>query len=244
MAAETSFNFFCSAVSTCIDAMNFQQSSSAALAQQAKTKVATATAVPASPYGTLYVLRGVVGCGKTTYAQELARLAREASRYYVVEGTDKYLLQGMALKQANAALAGALRQAQSVKAANKIVILETCSEYFDSRNVLGVNFSGWHVVEVWVNFNRRLLRQYLAWTLRNVVSRNDALLTVSRSSLPTCIRTHLAKARAYYGRSTPALAFETCPLEPLLKTLKVAADEYQKHLDENKAQYAPKLVCE
>jgi predicted RNA-binding protein YlxR (DUF448 family) len=220
--------------------MNFAQSSKAALAQQRANAKPPAPAVP-NPYGTLYVLRGVVGCGKTTYANELCRFANLQGRFCVAESTDKYILRGMSVNQANAALAQALREIQRKTASNKIVVLETCSATFDSHNVVGVNFSRWRVIEIWVNLNRRLLQQYLAWTLRNVVQRSNALLCVSRSTLPICIRTHSAKARAIFG-ITQALAVETCPLSNLLQTLKPAADEYQAYLQAHKEQFAPKLL--
>ena len=50
--------------------------------------------------GTLIVMRGVVGAGKTTISTELQRQIEERNYYCINEGTDKYCKTGMNVKDA------------------------------------------------------------------------------------------------------------------------------------------------
>jgi hypothetical protein len=224
-----------------LSSMSSSSSSSTIVKEAAQASKPFANAVTST--GTFYLLQGVVGAGKTPYAKELQRLAAQQNRYCVVEGMDKHVMQGLPFKDAAAHVTRALLEAQQSTEPNKIVVLDTCGENFKPKDVFGVDFSGWKIVKVWVNLDRRLLRQYLAWSLRNVVRRgkDDAVLTPGKATLATCIQVHLRKTKAHFGKKTEPLAPDSTALEPLLQQLQPYADEYDKHLAANKDQYAATL---
>jgi hypothetical protein len=129
-------------------------------------------------------------------------------------------------------------------AKNKMVVIDTCNEYFNKTNVFGVDFSSWNIVEVWVNCDKGQLTAYLAWSLRNVVRRqyNDSVLTPGKAGLNVCISVHLKKARALFGNKISELARETTSLNVLLTQLDPLATDYDQYLAANKDLYAAKLV--
>ena len=66
---------------------------------------------------------------------------------------------------------------QLQKAANTpgkcITIIDTCGE-FKNPNPFEVNFTDWKISEIYPNLDRSNLMGYLAWTLRNVLSRGPS----------------------------------------------------------------------
>lgn len=194
--------------------------------------------------GTLVVLCGTVGCGKSTFAAKLQRLEEAAGKYCLVTGSDKFVAQGVSMgPPAVARVKQELTDAQfASNAAGKIVIIDACNEHFQKNNVFGVDFSNWRIERVWVNLDRARLSQYLAWSLRNVAQRkaHEAVLTPGTAGLAVCIKVHLKKARALFGNKTAPIAPEHISLDALVQQISPEADEYLRYLQSNEEKYAPK----
>jgi hypothetical protein len=245
-ASQLCTDKYASGVSSHVVPINLAAPAAASSSSTARASSAAASAT--KPFaqgtpGTLYVLQGVVGSGKTTYAKDVERQATAKGHSCIVEGVDKYVFQGMSFPEAIGRVTRALIEAQQSTEANKIVIIDTCGENFNVKKVFDVDFSNWNVVKVWVNLDRKRLRQYLAWSLRNVVRRgtDDAVLTPGRASLGKCIDVHLRKAKAHFGKQTAPLAPNTISQDALLQQLENDANEYEKFLADNKETYAAKL---
>ena len=123
----------------------------------------------------------------------------------------------------------------------KMVIIDTCGERSNIRDVFGVDFSSWTVRNIFVNYDSNQQTKYLAWSLRNVIMRdtNSAVLTVGKTSLPVCIEVHYKKASSLFNNVRP-FNKDTNMVE-LLGKLESDANDYAKYLEANSNIYDPKL---
>jgi hypothetical protein len=198
----------------------------------------TSTSSTSSDSQILVILKGTVGSGKTTYANKLQKIAQDAGYQCIIEGTDKYIIRGTQMKQAINTIKNNLQTICNSPDAKKIVIIDTCGERSNINDVFGVNFNGWTIKEIFVNYDSTQQDKYLAWSLRNVIRRqeNDAVLTVGKSSLPTCIAVHLKKAMALFKNVNPIIP-ETINLNDALAKLSENADFYDKYLEKNESTF-------
>ena len=193
--------------------------------------------------GRLIVLIGVVGCGKTTLAKAIKEIADRENRHCVIEGTDKYCMQGLSMQSAISTVATAIRNLVNSSTKDKTLILDVCNERFDARDVFGVDLSSWKIEKIEVNLDRSMIPQYLDWSLRNVLQRgeDDSYLNPSRSGLAICIKVHGRKAKSFFGAQAGTLMQENTPKEKALARVQSGAEAYQKMLDANKQKFAAKF---
>ena len=85
---------------------------------------------------------------------------------------------------------------------DKVIIVDTCGERDYGKFIFGVNVTNWKFVTVYVNLDRSDVAGYLAWSLRNVLTRgefgpNDTFwLTVATSSVEKCKNIHRKKTNS------------------------------------------------
>ena len=150
-------------------------------------------------------------------------IAESAGKQCFVEGSDKYVMQGFGFgAPAAAQVKDALQKAIASTEKNKIVVIDGCNEKFQKNNVYGVDFSKWRIETVWVNCDRKQLKLYLAWSLRNVLrrGRDDSVLTPGKLGYATCLEVHTKKARSLFGKQVPDVAGSSFSVEDTLNFLK------------------------
>jgi hypothetical protein len=189
----------------------------------------------------LVFLKGTVGCGKSTYAKKLQKLAQDKGYDCVIEGTDQYAIRGIAMKTIIGTIKRNLNGIMRKPGSKKMVIIDTCGERANQHDVFGVDFTSWLVKNIFVNYDEKQQTKYLAWSLRNVVQRgqNDAVLTVGKASLPICLDVHHKKAASLFQGVTKS--YSNIGLDDLIVQLNPMANEYAQYLEANKAQYEPSL---
>lgn len=190
--------------------------------------------------GILIVMKGVVGCGKTTFSEKLKTLIETAGGYCVIEGVDKYCKTGVHISQAVNCVKDVLHITKNLNHDKKVIIIDTCGEksgpnvdiYFD------INFAGWKKFIVWPNkINGREI-EYLNWSLLNVLQRGPVTATSNywlnpdKASVSTCIDIHKKKAWALFGKKIQLPAVSTFDTKDLaIAKLKDKADAYQTLLN-------------
>ena len=169
----------------------------------------------------------------------MKEIAERENRHCIVEGTDKYCMQGLSMPNALNAVNSAIVNACNLQAKDKTIILDVCNERFNAADVFGVNLSSWNIQKIYVNLDRTMLRQYLAWSLCNVLRRgeNDSFLNPPKSSVATCIKIHLRKAKNLFGQNTQELVSENTTLQKALSILEKDANAYQMMLDQNRDKF-------
>src|SRR3989338_8572206 len=188
--------------------------------------------------GKLIVMKGVVGCGKSTLSEKIRERVTQRGGKCWVEGTDKYCQHGEPFGSAKSKVYSSLLEAMQDSSDDKVIVLDTCGDSFKKQDVFGHNLSHWKIINVWPNLkDRRRIREYLAWSLRNVLQRQhpgtdgNYYLSPVGSDLKTCISVHLAKTRKLFGKGTTAILSEFTPsVEIALQMLKESADTYQTYL--------------
>lgn len=190
--------------------------------------------------GTLIVLRGVVGCGKTTISQKISDYCKTNNIHCIVEGMDKYLQKGYNFKQAGDVIKANILSLNDVRDKRIVVIIDTCGEKHQPNNVFGVNFKAakWNIIKHTPNFNEGIdnLKQYLSWSLRNVLQRKihspetSYYLNPVSAGLATCIKVHKQKATSLFVKKYvkyPELLLEnTFSVENAIAQLNPEADVY------------------
>ena len=186
--------------------------------------------------GTLVILKGVVGCGKSTTAQKIYEnvLARGGVCY--VEGTDKYCKTGVMTRDAVTMVNQQLFKIEEEKNNDMVVVIDTCGEQtgHSVRSIFGLDFSGWKRVDVWPNYYNYDLAGYFAWSLRNVLMRrkprdnDNHYLNPETAGVHTCIDVHRKKARALFPNNYAVWQFSGATIE----NLEAQANEYAKLVTE------------
>lgn len=160
--------------------------------------------------GTVIALRGTVGAGKTTYAEALAEYVRSYGGVAYIEGTDKYCKDGRHIKDAINTVTNNLSRLVNIRSKNPwdtVVIIDTCGGmHGTSTKYFNVNFNQWRIFNVTPNYIDGHLDGYLAWSLRNVLSRGKVTkecnyyLTPYSQYTPVykCIEIHRNKASAVF----------------------------------------------
>lgn len=189
--------------------------------------------------GTLVIMKGTVGSGKSTYSAKL-REALEVKGYHcIVVGTDKYCKMGIPFGQAISMVHNELLEINTVNDKPIVVIIDTCGEKNNKNNIFGLNFSNWKSLNIYPNRKKSDMEGYLAWSLRNVLLRNkpDELsnhyLNPETVGIETCIDIHARKAKALFGKKIPKITIQSLVnRELVINDLSVKADKYQELLNE------------
>jgi hypothetical protein len=197
--------------------------------------------------GKLVILKGVVGCGKTTIANKLRVECEKRGITYFTEGVDKYCKNGDTIQEAVNKIKQNLREINKLDPDTKIVVcIDSCGEHITSNttNIFDVNFGSWKKYNIWVNLDRFYIDNYLAWSLRNVLKRGKAdehsnfwLSPLNSSntlnSLNTCISVHEKKAAALFGKKKSKVVFGSNrgSIEEVISQLNNNADMYSKHIE-------------
>ncbi len=154
--------------------------------------------------GKLVVMKGVVGCGKSTLAEQIKQQVEARGGTCFIEGVDKYCNTGLAINAAIPKIEQALRAALTSNAADKVVVIDTCGEHNNGQNqtkYFGVNFQGWQKIDLMPNFDPNNVPGYLAWSLWNVLLRSRPTmnstfhLNPETATVLTCVNVHQKKAR-------------------------------------------------
>jgi hypothetical protein len=193
-----------------------------------------------SKKGTIIVMKGTVGCGKSTLSTKIKEYVENKGGYCIVEGTDKYCKNGISIQDAVKKVKTKLLEVNNINNENIVVVIDTCNERYNKNNVFGINFSQWKQKELWVNYDRNNLDGYLAWTLRNVMRRvkpsinDNYYLNPIDAGIDTCISVHKRKIGSLLGKPIQKI------LEPSPKSIIEAiqllddkANEYEKSLKSN-----------
>ena len=115
------------------------------------TATATATTAVVGPTGKLVILKGVVGSGKTTVAEQIKKQVEARGGRCWIEGTDKYCSKGDDPKTAVGHAGEHLREALASDAKDKVVVIDTCGEHNNGKkqmNYFGVVFKGWEKIDL------------------------------------------------------------------------------------------------
>jgi len=189
--------------------------------------------------GTLVIMKGTVGAGKSTYGKLIKEKIESLGGHCFVEGTDKYCKSGVPISEAVRRIKEEFTKINDLDN-NKllVVVIDTCGEKVNNNDIFGIDFTGWKKVNVWPNFDRSKMEEYLAWTLRNVLQRgkpdadSNHYLNPIDAGINTCVDVHKRKARALLGKKIPNL-FTMTPRtkEEAIQLINNRANSYQKILD-------------
>lgn len=157
--------------------------------------------------GTLVIMKGVVGAGKTTWSMRIKEAVESRGGFCLVEGTDKYCQNGTQIKDAVSRVTQALQRLNEVKNNDIVVVLDTCGNSNpNEKKFFGVDFSKWKRVIVWPSLDRSNLSGYFAWSLRNVLSRkkpskgDNYYLNPVDAGASICVDVHKKKAKNLFHK--------------------------------------------
>lgn len=189
--------------------------------------------------GTVVLMRGVVGSGKTTFSMKIKERVEAAGNKCIVVGVDQYCKTGMSVPDAITKIKEELVQIDSLDAKRIVVVIDTCGDKQSSNNVFfGVDFRKWKKVNAWPNLQRTMMDEYLAWTLRNVLRRgvptetDHYYLNPANGNLNTCIQVHKTKTRSLFGKKNQYILPEmSATMDEVMSHINDKADAYQQMLD-------------
>lgn len=183
--------------------------------------------------GKLVIMKGTVGSGKTTTSERIREKVVNRGGSCYIEGTDKYSSQGMAFRETFDCIQNSLNEIRNDKNDDIVVIIDTCGEKTSQNdyNVFGMDFSGWKKVEIFPNLNKKNMRGYCCWTLRNVLRRGNIekgsnfYLTPATAGKQTCIDVHFKKCKALFPRDLKGINLKGSTVD----SLNNEADAYEKN---------------
>lgn len=183
------------------------------------------------------VLRGTVGCGKSSITNLLVEKLQKRGAEVIIAGTDRLCTdQGHTPKTAIGPIKAQLLAFETNPAPFKVVIVDTCGER-TSSDVFGLSFNGWKRITLFPNLDRTQLLGYLCWSLRNVLRRPPATpgcgyYLSTGAGLKVCCDVHQTKARAHFQKAMPVIP-RGATIPATIALLNENADNYQRWLDEN-----------
>ncbi len=188
--------------------------------------------------GTLVMMKGTVGSGKTTYSAKLKE-ALEAKGYHcTVVGTDKYCKMGTPINEAVSLVKNDILQINLVNEKPIVLIVDTCGDRNNKNELFGFNFSSWKCISVFPNCCRSNMDGYLSWSLRNVLLRckptesSSHYLNPETAGINCCLAVHQKKAQLLFGKKIPKISLKSIDCrEDAVSGLNEKADEYQKYLE-------------
>ena len=190
--------------------------------------------------GTLVIMKGTVGSGKSTYAALIKKNIEANNGHCFVVGTDEYCKTGMSVSDAIDKIKEKLMEINLIDNSKLlVVVIDTCGEKNPGNIIFGVDFTGWNKLNVWPNLERSEMEGYLSWSLRNVLLRNkpDAndnyYLNPISVDVGKCADIHQTKARTLFGKKIPkmSISFGTSR-ENAIVLLNDKANAYQQFLSE------------
>lgn len=155
--------------------------------------------------GKIVVMKGVVGCGKTTLAERIKQQVEARGGVCYIEGVDKYVNQGLDFKQAALKATESLQEAWASTATDKVVVIDTCGDHNNNKKFtkfFDVDFKGWTRIDLLPSYDKNNVKLYLAWSLWNVLKRtrntatSNYLLNPVTATALTCVNVHQKKAKA------------------------------------------------
>jgi len=185
---------------------------------------------------TVIKLEGPVGAGKTTFSQSLEKELRKNGVLCINESTDKYCKKGMPIKDAIQEVTKALRKIKKIDNNLIVVIIDTCGERKTGNVIFGYDFSGWEIHRIRPNFDESRIKQYLCWSLRNVLTRplhtnnGNFFLNPVSAGVAICKKVHTDKAKALFGQSFVNVS-NSIEKSDILNDIERDASEYQEYLN-------------
>ena len=180
----------------------------------------------------ILLMRGVVGCGKTTFSTKLGEKLTENGIKYIIQGTDMYCKQGMTMSNAVNEVKNNLSNVNGNE--KNVVIIDTCGENINYNSIFGCNFNSAKKLTHFPNFNKDKKNEYLSWALYNLLSRghfsaeSNFWLTPNSVGNSKCIEILNKKSKNIWGNKIKKFDLNTTK-----DSLKNDYDNYQKYLDEN-----------
>lgn len=202
----------------------------------------------------LCVLQGTVGSGKTTFSQSLQIEVEKIGGVCINEGTDKYCVNGMSINNAVKRVTTVLKGINRIHNNLIVVIIDTCGERNNGNVIFNYDFIGWKIHRIIPNFDESIIRpnfdesrirpnfdelrirQYLCWSLRNVLTRplhtknGNFFLNPTSASVTICKKVHTNKAIALFGQRFVNVSHSN-ELYDILSDIEQEAYEYQEYLN-------------
>lgn len=182
-------------------------SGSSSLAQNSAKSYSTTSCGP-NRKGTLILMKGTVGAGKTFYSNKIKNFVELNGGACIVEGMDKYSKNGLDGKTAAENVKNGLLQSNNITNSTLVVIIDVCNEQNNAKKDIffGVNFSGWKKLCYFPNYIKGKEEGYFAWTLRNVLQRgivtedSSFYLSPEKAGVNVCVDVHKKKSIAIFGK--------------------------------------------
>ena len=186
-------------------------SSTAASSTAASTVVPTAAPTTSTSKGVVVMLRGTVGCGKSSFSRKLMEEVRKmnffkSGQHFSPDDHNKKAPQGSRPNGVNI-VRNELR-AFINKPGPLFCIIDTCGELYDEHNPQKICFDtslrDFNVIVVYPNLIESDMKGYLSFSLYNVLKRTlhspttDFYLNPVSAGFETCKRVHSDKARALF----------------------------------------------
>ncbi|AYV77553.1 MAG: putative ATP-binding protein, partial [Dasosvirus sp.] len=189
--------------------------------------------------GTVIVLEGTVGSGKSTFASMIKEEIEKKGGICIVEGTDKYCKNGSTIQEAVRTVTEELLKLSGSTNPLTVAVIDTCGDR-KGKLIFDIDFSGWNRQTVRPNFNQQRIKQYLAWSLRNVLMREphnamtNYYLEPTTAGFGKCVEIHSKKSNGVFGKKQSKL-FDVQPStkEMALKMIAENADSYRDFLAES-----------
>lgn len=215
--------FNASARTSTSSASSASSASNASSASSASTGSRAAT-VQAGKNVCLVVLKGTVGCGKSTFAANLKQEAESRGFVVFVCSPDKVCVErGCDMRQACTIVSETLGDFIAQKDPKQLVIVDTCNENTHKKTevIFGCKFGPRHIILVnWTDGCS--LEQYLAFSLHNVLSRpahsrdSNFYLNPVTASRDVCISVHRKKATTVFSAKKVKQAYPQITALPAL----------------------------
>jgi hypothetical protein len=183
--------------------------------------------------GTVVIMKGVVGSGKSTAAHAIKSVVEARGGYCLVVGTDRHCKNDVHISNACLEVTKELESVSQCTNDDLVVVIDTCGEHFKNSLLFGINFNGWKFVTVMPNVDKTNMAGYFAWSLRNVLKRvppgpdDHYSLYPGKAGVDVCIEVHKKKAKALFSQSEFSnWRFSGADVD----TLSGLADEYESNL--------------
>jgi len=186
----------------------------------------------------LIVLEGNVGSGKTYFAKLLQEEVEALGGKCLNEGTDKYCVTGISIKEAIKRVSNSLKEINRIKNDLLVVIIDTCGERNTGNNIFNFSFEGWTIHRIRPNFEATKIKQYLSWSLYNVLSRplhnpkSNFWLNPESATVEICKKVHTDKGKALFGPNFIEVSHKN-NLYDIMSDIKIEALEYKEYLKNN-----------
>lgn len=186
----------------------------------------------------LILMKGTVGAGKTTLSIKLKERIQELGGFCCLEGMDQHRIKGASAADAGRIIKDNLIRAMQVNNSIKVIIIDTCGDN-RGKNIFGVQFpSTWKRIEFFPNYLGELHAEYLAWTLRNVMSRDISsehstfFLEPATAGVDVCLEVHKKKAQSVFPKKNNTMRLNVNDCDGIISECKDMANTYQAMLDE------------